>query len=241
MIRRILRESRAFPGGTSVANASVMLRRALVTAVFLVVMPATVEAFDHHHSHHQSSSGGGGCGSSSSSSHETTTHPSPSPTPSPAYKRVFVTSSTYSGAVGGLESADLQCQSRAGIGGYSGVFRAWLSDRTTDAYDRTADAGPWYTTGDELAFSSKTDLRGAPKSELLDEYGGYPGRPSAANAWSGTDSTGAWSGQDCDGWTNATLDATATIGSAVVSDAAWGGGDAALHCNEKAPLICFQQ
>jgi hypothetical protein len=153
---------------------------------------------------------------------------------------VFVTSTTYSGALGSLKFADAACQSRASARGLSGTFHAWLSDETTDAYDRMADAGPWYTTGDRLAFSTKADLRGAPKAELLDESGAYPG-PGAVGAWSGTDSSGVATGQDCDGWTNATADSDATTGSALGMDVAWGGGNTLLSCDHEAPLVCFQQ
>jgi hypothetical protein len=216
-----------------------MLQRASLVAFFLVLMPATVEAFDHHH-HHHASSGGDGCGSSSSDAPES--DPSTSPPPASAtVKRVFVTSSSYSGALGGLPSADAQCQSRAIAHGLPGVFRAWLSDATTNAYDRMADVGPWYTASNELAFATKADLLGAPRSDLLDELGGYPEGPGAKGAWSGSDAAGVASGKDCDGWTNATANAQATTGTALGSDATWGGGSAPLRCDGKAPLICFQQ
>jgi hypothetical protein len=151
---------------------------------------------------------------------------------------VFVTSTTYSGALGGLAAADAYCQASASNSGLSGVFHAWLSDEPTGAFERTDDVGPWYTTSDALAFSSKGDLQGAPQTQLLDEYGGYPG---SGGAWSGSDSGGVATGEDCDGWTNAAVDATATTGSALGSDANWGGGNAPLRCNAKASLICFEQ
>ena len=225
-----------FGGGTSVALRLVMLRRASLAAFFLVLMPATVEAFDHHH--HHSSSGGDGCGSPSSDAPESDP---PVPAATPTVKRVFVTSTAYSGALGGLQSADAQCQSRAIAHGLSGVFHAWLSDATTSAYDRIADVGPWYTASNELAFATKTDLRGAPRSPLLDELGGYPEVSGAKGAWSGSDAAGVASGRDCDGWTNATATAQGTTGTALGSDATWGGGSTPLRCDGTAPLICFQQ
>ena len=217
-----------------------MLRRVSVTILLLVLLPATVHAFDHHH-HHSSGGGssGDGCGSSSSKSSASAPPSSASPSlPSSSHKRAFVTSTTYSGALGGLKAADAACQASASTGGLPGVFHAWVSDGSASAYDRTTEVGAWYTTGDDLAFSSRADLRGAPKSELLDEYGGYPA--SAAGAWTGTDSGGAATGQDCEGWTNASAEVAATTGSAL-ADATWGGGNAPLRCNLKAPLICFQQ
>ena len=211
-------------------------------------MPATVQAFDHHEHHHSSeSSGGHGCGSSSTSSSSSTSPSSPQgpsadPTPTPSgHKRVFVTSTTYSGALGGLKAADAQCQYRAAAHGLVGVFRAWMSDTTSDAYARTADVGPWYTTRDALAFATKADLKSPPKSDLLDELGGAPAGPGAAGAWTGSDSAGAATGQDCGDWTNATVYVEATTGSTLALDPAWGGGNAPLRCDAKAPLICFEQ
>ncbi|HSO38337.1 MAG TPA: hypothetical protein VLT33_37670 [Labilithrix sp.] len=202
-------------------------------------MPATVQAFDHHHhSSHHGSSSGGGCGSSSSASSSA----SPSATPSPAsasHKLVFVTSTQYSGALGSVKAADGYCQQSAAAAGISGVFHAWISDGTTNAYDRTGDVGPWYTTSGELAFSQKAELRtGSPATDLLDEHGGPP---ADAAAWTGTDPTGVASGHDCEAWTNATSNATATTGSALALDPTWGGDDTASPCDGKAPLICFQQ
>jgi hypothetical protein len=208
-----------------------MLKRASVAILFLVLAPQTVHAFDHHEHHfHHDGGDDGGCGGSSSS----TTAPSPAPS---THARVFVTSTTYSGALGGAEGADAECMRRAVTSGLSGQFRAWLSDASTGAFDRTADAGPWYTTNDALAFVSKADLRGAPRSELLDEYGGYPAR---AGGWSGSDAAGIATGDDCDGWTNAASDRTGSTGTLALG-AAWGGGGAPLSCDVKAPLICFQQ
>ena len=116
-----------------------------------------------------------------------------------------------------------------------------MSDTTSDAFDRTADVGPWYTTRDALAFASKADLKSPPKSDLLDELGGSPAGPGAKGAWSGSDAAGGATGQNCDDWTNATVYVEATTGSTLSLDPAWGGGDAPLRCDSKAPIICLQQ
>jgi hypothetical protein len=152
-----------------------------------------------------------------------------------------VTSTIYSGALGGLQAADAQCQYRAGVHGFSGTYRAWLSDKSTNAYDRIADDGPWYTTKDVLAFATRADLQSAPTADLWDEYGSTPLRAGSPGAWSGSDPEGVWTGQDCDGWTNATVDAMGTTGSVRALDPAWAGGDAPSRCDLKAPLICIAE
>jgi hypothetical protein len=220
-----------------------MLRRASLTVLALVLLPATVQAFDHEHHHdYDSDSDGGGC--SSKSTHASSS-PSPAPTvtatrtPSSDNKHVFITSTVLSGAIGGVAAADMYCQSAATAGGLKGTFHAWISDASNNAFDRTADVGPWYTTGNAVAFASKADLRGAPQAELLDEVGGYP--QSLAGAWTGSDAQGAATSESCEGWTNATDGATATTGTAFSNDTTWGGGNTSLRCNAQAPLICFQQ
>lgn len=219
-----------------------MLRRACFSFLALVLLPATVQAFDHHHGHH-SSSGDGGGGCSSSSTHATST-PSASASKPPTlvlssnHHRVFITSASFSGAVGGLDAADMYCQSAATGAGLSGTYRAWLSTSASNASDRIGDVGPWYSTRDTVVFASKAALHEAPTSEILDEHGTTSATP---DPWTGTDARGAASGQDCDGWTNGTGEVTATTGTGFASDVEWGGGAMALHCDATAPLICFQQ
>ena len=165
----------------------------------------------------------------------------PSPSPSaPSAKRVFVTEATYSGALGSLDAADTYCRAAANAAGLTGTYRAWLSDGTSNAIDRITVDGPWYTTRGELAWGSKFELPGAPLSPLLTESGGDVLSAGASGPWTGTDANGIATGQDCDGWTNATAEVSATLGTAKQGDIDWGGGSEALRCNAKAPLICFQ-
>jgi hypothetical protein len=224
-----------------------MLRRASLTVLFVVLLPATVHAFDHHH-HSSGSSGGGGCSpssshssSSSSSSGGVATAPTPAPTAAaPGEKLVFVTSTTYSGALGSLAAADLHCLSSARAAGLTGTYRAWLSDGTSSAAARITGEGPWTTTGGEVAFASKSDLGVAPAADLLSEDGADVLGPGASGPWTGTSADGTPTGQDCDGWTNASADVGGTLGSAKKDDPQWGGGGVTLRCNAKAPLICFE-
>ena len=219
-----------------------MLRSACVTFLAIVLVPATVQAFDHHHHHHSSSShGGDGCGSSDDSSTSEHANPSPSATPTvSSRKRVFVTSTTYSGALGGLEAGDAFCQSNAAEHGLTGHYRAWLSAGTTDAFDWITGSGPWVNTAGATVFATKDDLREGSAADILDESGTAPASIGTAGAWSGSDATGVHSGSDCAGWTDATDGASASMGSTLAADPSWGGGDAPSACSAKAPLICFE-
>ena len=71
------------------------------------------------------------------------------PACSPTPKRVFVTSSTFDGNLGGLAGADVKCQGAATTAGLPGTFRAWLSDSTTSASARlTHSALPYALVND---------------------------------------------------------------------------------------------
>ena len=223
-----------------------MLRRGALTVLFLVMLPATVQAFDHHHHHSSGHSGGDGCNSSSSSSSSsgssvTAVAQRPPSSASSGEKLVFITSTTYSGALGSLAAADGFCQASASEHGITGNFRAWLSDSTANAYDRIADVGPWTTTAGDVAFQSKAELRGAPHTPLLDESGETPSGLAAGGSWSGSDLNGEAVGADCNGWTAAAEELGGATGSATGSGGGWGGQGNPQHCNQKAPLICFQQ
>src|SRR4051794_13048994 len=66
------------------------------------------------------------------------------PPPSNGHKRVFVTSTTYSGFLGGLSAADQLCQARANAGTLGGTWVAWMSDGQVDALSKINDVGPWF-------------------------------------------------------------------------------------------------
>lgn len=51
-------------------------------------------------------------------------------------KRVFLTSTSYNGNLGGLSGADAKCQERADAASLGGNWKAWLSDASTSASGR---------------------------------------------------------------------------------------------------------
>jgi len=60
-------------------------------------------------------------------------------------KRVFISSTSYTGALGGLSGADSSCQSLSNIAVLGGSWKAWLSNTTTNASDRlTHSDSPYY-------------------------------------------------------------------------------------------------
>src|SRR5207302_548222 len=76
-----------------------------------------------------------------------------------ACRRVFVTSATTNGGFGGLDMGDLFCQSLADAGGLGGAFKAWLSDRATDAAARLSHATvPYRLVDGTLVANDWNDL-----------------------------------------------------------------------------------
>ena len=76
-----------------------------------------------------------------------------------AFKRVFVTSTTYDGNLGGLAGADAKCAARAAAAGLSGTYKAWLSSSTTSAASRLTHATVPYKRTDGVTVANNwTDL-----------------------------------------------------------------------------------
>src|SRR3989344_4313337 len=65
--------------------------------------------------------------------------------PSLPHTKVFVTSTLYSGNLGGLAGADARCQERANVANLGGTWKAWLSDTTTSAASRLEHSPNPYT------------------------------------------------------------------------------------------------
>ena len=73
--------------------------------------------------------------------------------------RVFVSSTTHSGNLGGLSGADTTCQNLANAAGLPGTYRAWLSDNTQSPSTRFATStGAYALVNGVTIAASWTDL-----------------------------------------------------------------------------------
>jgi hypothetical protein len=157
--------------------------------------------------------------------------------------RVFVTSTTHQGDLGGLAGADAICQARAGEAGLPGTYLAWLSDDAASPATRfpTHSAGPYElvdgtTIADDWADLTSGDLD-APIN--LTETGGSPGDES--EAWTHTEADGTASfGVPCNNWTSNSSEDYAAAGTVSATGAEWTrfGGD---RCQFSDHLYCVQQ
>ncbi len=167
-------------------------------------------------------------------------------------KRVFVTSTTYDGNLGGLSGADSKCQARADAAGLPGTFKAWLSNSTTNAADRLDHSTVDYvmTNGTVVAngWSDLTDGSldaGICRTETGTQVNscGF----SYAIVWSNTAGNGTKltsnQGSFCLDWTSNQSGEFANLGGGTnITDSYWtyyaGGTDA---CNVSKRLYCFEQ
>ena len=154
----------------------------------------------------------------------------------------FVTSTTHSGNLGGLASADAECQ-RLGAAAGAGdrTWRAYLSTQgsqaepAVNARDRIG-RGPWYNANGVMIAGSLADLHGDVQrdtnlinvrtalmetGELVNGFGRPEGTPQEHDILTGSDSHGrAFSAgifnqgdnRTCDNWTSDSPDAHAMIG-----------------------------
>ena len=158
-------------------------------------------------------------------------------------KRVFVTSTTYSGNLGGVSGADNKCQLHADAASLGGTWKAWISGGSANAIDRIADVGPWYLVDRTTkVFNNKANLQTTPAFAIWsDETGAAPSWSGMSSPWSGSDEAGHDSGWDCNGWTSALTTDYATTGDAN-TDQAWGGATSGpIECDFTGALICFEQ
>ena len=125
-----------------------------------------------------------------------------------AFKRVFVTSTTYDGNPGGLAGADAICAARAAAAGLSGTYKAWLSSSTTSAASRLTHATVPYKRTDGVTIANNwTDLTDGAIAEPIthDEFGHEIS--SYGVVWTGTASDGSslgggfGSNDFCSDWT----------------------------------------
>jgi hypothetical protein len=151
--------------------------------------------------------------------------------------RIFLSSVTYSGDLGGLEGADEKCNAVATAAGLGGQWMAWVSDDVAgvDAIDRIEGEGPWIRVDDVEVFPNRATLMARPSDLLdIDEDGDEFGE-ATLSVWTGTRSDGS-AGASCAGFTDETT--SGVIGNPRTPET-WTGGSAG-PCGVQRHLYCFE-
>ncbi len=166
-------------------------------------------------------------------------------------KWVFVTSSTISGAMGGLPGADAICQNLAEAADLPGTYLAWLSDGVASPSSRFVQASTTYALVDGTPIADDwQDLTDGSLAHAIDltQAGGVPPAGNhtcgADSVWSNVTAAGdvADAASHCEGWTAADgiqshsgrWDLTTDEWSA----SCFGGGATCLWFS---PIYCFAQ
>jgi len=135
--------------------------------------------------------------------------------------RVFVTSTTYTGKLGGLSGADAKCQARADAAGLGGTWVAWLSDSTTNAKDRIPDTNVGYYRLDGVKVAdNKADLTDGNIDNPInvnEEGTSY----SSGIVRTGTKSDGTVDTYTCNDWTTDSSTSYGGIGDITKTDNRW--------------------
>ena len=157
---------------------------------------------------------------------------------------VFVSSTTFTGAFGGVPAADLTCTDLAAAAGLVGTYRAWLSDaagRSPSVTFTRSDVPFVMTTGVRVADGWADLTDGTINNPIVvDEQGNQP--DTVPVVWTGTEPSGrpVSSGSTCGEWDAASGGVSGQVG---VFDAIGTGWSASrpVACDQSARLYCFQQ
>jgi len=154
--------------------------------------------------------------------------------------RIFITSSTYTGALGGLSGADAKCDTLANAAGWGTGWTAVLSSSSVNAIDRVPfNWGVLKTVNDNIVANTWSDLWGS--SSLVT----YPNITQASatknsSAHTGTDQYGMYIGENCLDYSSASGTDSSAYGKSNNYDKNWIENTTGSSCSLTAALYCMK-
>lgn len=115
-------------------------------------------------------------------------------------KRIFVSSTLFTGNLGGVAGANAQCQQLAKAANLGGTFVAWLSVTVPPdpVVDRLQDVGPWYLVDRKtLVLPSELALAAGALAPIDHDEKGIKLTGTQNLVWTGTQSNGQAAAQNC--------------------------------------------
>jgi len=163
-------------------------------------------------------------------------------------KIVFVTSQTFTGALGGVAGADEKCQSAAGNAGLTGTFLAWIADDTpgSSPEQRFTKNGSYILVDGTVIADSWMDLTDGSLLNAINKD--ESGVVRSDRAWANVKSDGSVKGStsfdidSCYGWRSGSAQGKGRgwLGISKATGPQWTDGSSS-SCQGQARLYCFEQ
>ena len=154
-------------------------------------------------------------------------------------RRMFVTSTVQTAALGGVAGADELCAMQAADANLVGDFKAWLSTLSSSVSDRLAHSSVPYVLVDGTMVASDWDdlVDGALLAPINRDASG---QLRTGDAWTGTLATGAsYLGSDCASFTSGSAGA-AQCGAVGSTTLTW-TENIVPACSTRLRLYCIEQ
>jgi hypothetical protein len=170
----------------------------------------------------------------------------PPPVDAGSALRVFVSSKTYDGNMGGALGADALCATLAMQAGLGGTWMAWVSDATTSPSQRFTKATVPYRRLDGVAVASSwADLTtGILNAIDVDETNASHASDSsgASKTWTATTVAGVLGTSSCGNFASNSSTTTGEVGHCTGTGTVnWTSAYATESCNVPNHIYCFEQ
>lgn len=159
---------------------------------------------------------------------------------------VFVTSTTSTGALGGLAGADAACQNLAETAGLKGLYMAWLSDSTGAAATRQKQHNLPYALVDGTVIANNwADLIDGTLIASINKTQTGAAVTAPLQVFTASNANGTLNGSHCTNWTSGASGQNGEYGTSGQTNANWtkqaSPTTANRRCNTAKRLICIQQ
>ncbi|HRI08007.1 MAG TPA: DUF4215 domain-containing protein, partial [Nannocystaceae bacterium] len=156
--------------------------------------------------------------------------------------RVFVTSFTSKGNLGGIGGANTKCQNAANGKQLGGTWKAWVSKNdTSPGGNFTKSAKPYYRLDLVKVADDWNDLvDGSLDATISVDESGAAVMSGTSGVWTGTKTDASPTYTDCFGWTSSNYVNWGTIGRRNETNGNW-TDDENVHCSDDRRLYCVEQ
>jgi hypothetical protein len=156
-------------------------------------------------------------------------------------RRVFASSATYQGNLGGASGGDAKCRTLATNARLGGTWLAWISDSSTSPSTRFTPAAVDYRLlNGTLVASGWSALISGTLANAINRDETDKGLTGTTEVWTGTDFTGISAGATCVNFTSNVMGDVAVIGLTTATGQTWTFYQS-QYCNVAARLYCFEQ